>query len=454
MEALCIKRMNAKTDRIKRGLVRVLALGAALFILGCSGSADRLNDNVLRIGNGGEPQDLDPHTVNGTPEVRIISALFEGLVTYHPTDDNIPYPGVATHWENSADGRQWDFFLRPEARWSNGDPLTADDFVFSWRRVLTPTLGNDYVDWLYIFENAEAYHRGTITDFATVGITAMGPHHLRLRTIEPVADFLKILLNHTFLPVHEATVTATGGHLRPNTGWTHPNRIVSNGAFRLVQWRPNAFIRVEPNPYYWDHATVSLDAIEFFPIQDENTEMRMFLNGQLHITNSLPVNMRTHFAQNRPDVLRADPLSAFYYYSFNTTRPPLDDPRVRHALALAIDREQIVRTILHGMERPARGIIPDGIGGFVSPQRNFHDPERARALLAEAGFPGGQGFPRLELLFNTSDNHRVIAEAIQFMWRQQLGIDVQLTNKEWKVFLDMRDKLQFDIARAGWVGGL
>lgn len=430
------------------------ALACLSLIVGCSDRSTTSNDNILRLGNGGEPPDIDPHTVAGNPEVRIISSLFEGLVTYHPENDDIPYPGVAREWSMSADGRSWDFFLREDARWSNGDPVTAADFVFSWKRVLTASLGNDYVDWFYMIAGAEDYHLGRIEDFAQVGVEAIDPHHLRIRLREPVADFLKILLNHSFLPVHPPTVTASGGDKRRASGWTQPATIVGNGAFVLKEWIPNSVIRVSRNPHYWDRQTVQLDGIEFIPIADENTEYRAFRSGQLHVTQSAPVNLRARYRERNPDQIRFDPFAAVYYYSFNTTRAPFDDPRVRHALSLAIDREQIVRRLLEGGERAATGIIPDGIGGYASPGRVLYDPQRARALLAAAGYPAGEGFPRAELLFNTSDNHRKLAEAVQSMWRGTLGIDVSLTNKEWKVYLDARQKLNFSVARAGWVGSL
>jgi oligopeptide transport system substrate-binding protein len=431
---------------------RAALLALLLGFIGCSGGRED-SGKVLRIGNGGEPQDLDPHTVTGIPEVAIISALLEGLVTYHPTDDEIPYPGAAESWSMSEDGLEWDFFLRENGRWSNGDPVTADDFVYAWRRVLTPSLANDYVDWFYMIEGAEAYHRGQ-GSFAAVGIRAVAERHFQVRLRQPVADFLKILLNHSFLPVHPPTIERFAAQGRRGTQWTQPGNHVGNGAFVLTQWQPNSLIRVEPNPHYWDAPTVQLDAIEFYPIQDENTELRAFTSGQLDITGSVPVNLREHYREQFPQQIRFDPLAAVYFYTFNTRRPPLDDPRVRHALAYAIDREAIVSRLLRGGERAATGYIPDGIGQHRAPATDLYQPDRARALLAEAGFPGGEGFPRLEILFNTSDNHRTIAEAIQGMWRSELGIDIALANKEWKVYLDARQRMHHDIARAGWVGSL
>lgn len=435
---------------------RILALTSLLLLMaGCGGSRDAAEgERILRVGNGGEPRDLDPHTVTGSPEVQIIQTLMEGLLAYHPEDDSLPYPGVAERWENTPDGRTWRFFLREDARWSNGDPVTAEDFVYSWRRVLHPDLGNEYADWLYMIEGAEAYHTGKIYDITQVGVAAASPRELVVTLRAPVADFLKMLLNHTFLPVHPPTIEAHGGPGVRSSGWTRPGRYVGNGPYQLVEWAPNSVIRVERNPHYWEAEAVRMDGFAFYPIEDENTEVRAFESGQLHVTNSVPVNLRRHYREHRPETIRFDPFAGVYFYRLNTTRPPLDDVRVRKALSLSLDRQQIIRRMLQGDERVATAFVPSGIGGYLSPDRVTYNPEEARALLAEAGFPGGAGFPALELLFNTSDNHRKIAEAIQQMWRHQLGIEISLTNKEWKVFLNTTRDLNYDIARAGWIGNL
>lgn len=419
---------------------------------GCGGPAAG-EDGIIRVGNGGEPRDLDPHTVTGTPEVQIILTLLEGLVAYHPTNDEFPYPGIAESWDTSEDGRIWNFHLR-EAKWSNGDPLTAADFVYSWKRVLHPQLGNEYADWMYMIKGAEDYHKGVLDDFSKVGLRAVDDHTFRVELNEPVAEFLKMLLNQTFLPVHPPTIEAHGGPGVRSSGWTQPDSYVGNGPYVLKRWDPDSVIRVERNPYYWDAESVMMDGFEFYPINDENTELRAFESGQLHVTNSCPVNMRGHYRENFPDKIRFDPFAGIYFYRINTTRAPLDDVRVRKALSLAIDREQIIRRMLQGNERVATSYAPEGIGGYVYGERQVYNPDRARQLLAEAGYPEGKGFPPVELLFNTSDNHRKIAEAIQNMWRSELGVDIILTNQEWKVYLNTTQDLQYDIARAGWIGNL
>lgn len=427
-------------------------MGITLLIGACGGGAQRGGGNVLFIGNGGEPRDLDPQTVTGVPEIRILTSLLEGLVAYHPSDDRYPEPGVAERWEVCEEGRVWTFHLRGDARWSNGDPVTARDFVFSWRRIVEPALACEYADWMYLVENGEAYHRGEIDDFDAVGLRAVDDRTFEVTLVAPTADFLQIILHHAFLPVHPPTIERFGGIDVRASGWTRPESFVGNGPFRLTEWRPNTVISVERNPFYWDAETVRLDGIRFFPIDDENTEERAFRTGQLHITGSVPANMRERYRRENPDHIRFDPLAAVYFYRLNTLRPPLDNRLLREALSLAIDRETLVRQVTRGGETPAYAIVPPGTGGYMPPNRTHHDPERARALLAEAGFPDGQGLPPLELLFNTSDNHRRIAEAIQQMWQRNLGVQITLLNQEWQVYLNTTQNMNYTISRAGWVG--
>lgn len=449
-----MKRMTG-CSRIFGRMGLALAVLATVLAGGCGERASTVGGNVLLVGNGGEPRDLDPHVVTGSPEVNILHALFEGLITYHSADPEDVLPGVAERWEMSEDGLRWTFHLRGDARWSNGDPVTAHDFVYSWRRVLEPALGNEYADWMYMVENAEAYNRGDIDDPDALGLRAPDDHTFEITLHAPTADFLLIILHHSFLPVHRATIERHGNIAQRSSGWTLPGRHVGNGPFRLSSWRPNTLIEVERNPYYWDAETVRLDGMRFFPIEDENTEERAFRAGQLHITQGVPANMRERYREERPDEIRFDPLSAVYFYRINSTRPPLDDVRVRSALSLALDRGQIVRTVTRGGERPAYALVPSPTGGYEPPQGLVgYDPEQARALLAEAGFPEGRGFPRVELLYNTSDNHRRLAEAVQQMWRRELGISVTLQNQEWQVYLDSTQNMAYDISRAGWVGNL
>lgn len=428
---------------------------ALLFATGCGSRerpVDQANrDGILLLGNGTEPENLDPHTVTGVPEIQILQALLEGLIAPSRTDDAPLEPGVAKSWELSDDGLTYTFQLREDARWSNGDPVTAHDFVYSVRRVLTPELGNEYVEDFYCLHHAQAFYEGAITDFSEVGVTAVDDHTLQYRLHTPLTIFLQRVRHNAWMPVHRPTIEKHGGIAARATRWTRPENFVGNGPFQLSAWETNQRIETVRNPHYWDAENVGLKGITFFPIEDANAEERAFNAGQLHITNAVPLPRIPWYRENRPEVIRLDPYLGTYFYLLNVTRPGLDDPRVRRALALAVDREAIVERITRGGERPAGTYVPDLLAGYPSPEGFAYDPEQARQLLADAGYPGGEGFPTFQLLFNTAENHRIIAEAVQQMWKTKLGINVVLTNQEWKVYLNTQSNLNYDISRRGWI---
>jgi oligopeptide transport system substrate-binding protein len=430
-------------------------MGLALLLSACGGRTtpvDRANaEKILLIGNGAEPKDLDPQITTGAGEAVIHQALFEGLVTLDPATLD-PIPGVAEAWTLSEDGRTYTFHLRPDARWSNGDPVTADDFAFAYQRMLSPRLGAEYAYNLYYLKNARAYHRGDTDDFSTVGVSAPDPHTLVLELDNPTPFFLTLLNHPSWFPVHAPTVLAHGAIDQIGNRWTRAGSHVGNGPFRLKRWNVNEVVEVERNPYYWDAETVRLNGIRFYPIVDQNTEERAFRAGQLHMTYTLPLSKLPAYERSGSPMLRLDPDLGTYYFLFNTTRGALADPKVRRALSLAIDREAISHGIRQRGEEAATHFTPPDIHGYTPPSLHHYDPEKARRLLAEAGYPGGQGFPVFELLYNTSEAHRPIAEAVQAMWRKELGIDLRLRNQEWRVFLDSRSRSEFDILRGGWLG--
>ncbi|MCC5806684.1 MAG: peptide ABC transporter substrate-binding protein [Opitutales bacterium] len=433
-----------------------VALAAAL-LAGCGGGIPDVEEataqGVLLKGNGSEPKTLDPQVATGVTENKIISSLIEGLIAYHPTDDELPEPGVAERWEPNEDYSEWTFFLREDALWSNGDPVTAHDFVWSYERMLTPEFGAEYVEMLYSMENAEEFHRGELTDFSAVGVEALDERTLRIRLVGPTPFFLGMLKHYAWYPVHPPTVEAYGtGRLDRSSPWTLQGRFVGNGPFVLEEWRVNQYIRVTKSPTYWDRDRVRLNEIYFMAIEDVNTEQRMYASGRLHVTNTVPSNDISNLRRTRPDELRLEPYLGTYFYRFNTTRPPFDDARVRRALAMSMDREAIVNRVTLGDQTPAYAFVPPGFDDFPRRRLVAHDPEAARRLLAEAGFPEGHGFPRKFLLFNTLEDHRKIAEAVVSMWNRELGIDFQLENKEWRVYLEAQSQLDFDLSRAGWIG--
>ncbi|HMP83073.1 MAG TPA: peptide ABC transporter substrate-binding protein [Verrucomicrobiota bacterium] len=407
-------------------------------------------NQILYKGNGTEPADLDPQIVTGVTEHHTIMALIEGLVTEDPKDLH-PVPGVAERWDISPDGRVYTFHLRKNAKWSNGDPVTAHDFWESYKRILTPSLASKYAYMHFVVTNAEAFNKGTITDFNEVGYKVLDDHTFQI-TLKSATPYFLSLMNHTsWFPVHLPTVRQYGDPYKRGNKWTRPGHFVGNGPFVLDEWKVNAVIVAKKSPTYWDRDNVRLNEIRFYPIDSADTEERAFRSGQLHITETIPLPKIEAYKQKHPQFLHIDPYLGTYFYRINTTKPPLNDKRVRKALAMAINREAIVERITRGGQIPAYHFTPPGTAGYLTRARIGNDVAEARKLLAAAGYPDGKGFPAVELLFNTSEAHRAIAEAIQQMWKENLGIEIKLVNQEWKVYLDSQRTLDYQICRAGWI---
>lgn len=439
-----------------RGLALTFLIISGMLLGACGGSqesrVDQGNrDGVLHFGNGAEPQGLDPHIVTGVPENRIISALFEGLVTKNPETLDIE-PGVAESWDISEDGTTYTFQLNENARWSNGDPITAEDFRWSWQRALTPALGNLYNYMYFPIENAEAFANGEIDDFNEVGVRVLDTHTLQVQLRNPAPYFLQLLDHYSTYPVHRATLEAFGDPSNRLTRWAREGNIVSNGSFKLTEWVVNSHIRVEKSDTYWDADVIDLNAIVFYPTENLVTEERMFRDGQLHLTSDVPLDKVPVYMRDQPELIRIDPYLGTYYYMINTTREPFDDVRVRRALAMSVNRDLLVETVLEGIVESSYAIVPPGTLGYEPPRLFDYDPEGARELLAEAGYPDGEGFPEFSLLYNTHESHRQIAVVIQQMWRQALNINVTLMNQEWQVYLDTQENMNYDVSRRGWIG--
>lgn len=424
------------------------------FLTGCTRvtPVEQANkDQILLKGNGTDPATLDPQLATGVTEHNILIALFEGLMKPNPKTLE-PEPAVAESYEVSQDGTVYTFKIRPEARWSNGDPVTAHDFVFSYKRILSPELGGQYAYILFPIKNARPFNESTLTDFADVGVKALDDATLEITLEAATPYFLSVLMHFAYSPVHPETILAYGGPGDRASKWTRPGNMVSNGPFVLESWSMNDVLIVSKSPTYWDAENVTLNAIHFLPYDNLNTEERAFRAGQVHITSSIPLSKIPVYQAANDGVLRINPYLGIYYYLLNNTRKPLDDPRVRRALSLALDRKSITTQILRGGQLPAYHFTPPNTGGYTTRYKVGQDVDEARALLAEAGYPGGKGFPVLEILYNTSESHKVIAEAIQQMWKHELGIDVELINQDWKVYLQTRAQKNYDIARAAWIG--
>ncbi len=433
--------------RMKQNCAVFLILAA---LWGCSGAKPGEAGPVLRVGNGAEVQNLDPHLVTGVPEHRILSALFEGLVDVDPVSME-PAPAVAESWKARADGLGYTFRLREDARWSNGDPVTAHDFIYAWQRILSPNLAAEYAYMLHCLKNARAFNLGEVTDFAEVGAKALDDYTLEVTFEHPTPYFLGMQIHYTWHPVHRATIEQFGAMDERDTKWTRAGNLVGNGPFTLEAWHPNEVIRVVPNALYWNAKAVRLDAIEFYPIDNNQTEERSFRSGELHLTETVPLDRVKWYRDNKPAVLHIDPYCGVYYYRFNVTRPPFDDKRVRQAFAMALDREELTTYVMTAGEAPASFFTPPDTAGYTCETKVSFDPVRARALLAEAGFPKGEGLPPVEILYNTNEAHKRIAEAVQGMWKEHLNADVRLLNQDWKVYLASMNNLDYGVARSAWI---
>lgn len=480
--------------------------------------------------NGTEIKTVDPALVVGQPEGRVVWALFEGLVTYDPKT-LAPRPGVAEDWTLSPDKRAYTFHLREDARWSDGTPLTAEDFHWSFRRLLHPETASEYAYELWYVVHAEKYTtgqveigdpveiellerppgalpyasgiilRGTLLgkelpsrqaaeeeaepvylveidgqqyrfqkppgegkppsdptarpyrwllyDFRQVGIEVLDRRTLRITLTHPVPYFLQMMGFFPMMPVPRQCLEKYG-----YPGWTKPARIVSNGPFLLKYRRIRDRIRLEKNPWYWARDKVCLRTVDILAAESAITGLNLYMTGKADWIPVVPNEIVGDLLkQKRPDFIPA-PYLAVEYYMFNTQRPPLDDVRVRQALALAVDKKEIIARVLQTGQQPALSFVPPSIAEYIPydpPQMAEYNPALARRLLAEAGYPDGRGFPKIEILYNTQESHQAIAELVQAQWKRALGIDVRLQNQDWGRYLASRRQGEFWIARAGWI---
>ncbi|HTB79887.1 MAG TPA: peptide ABC transporter substrate-binding protein [Opitutaceae bacterium] len=412
---------------------------------------DGIRTQTLLLGNGAEPRDLDPEICNAYTDYNILIALYEGLTCIDEKTSQA-VPGVAESWEVSPDGLVYTFHLRASARWSNGDSVTADDFVYSFHRILSPGLASEYAYMLYFIKNAEAFNNGKISDFAQVGVQAPDAHTLRVALEHPCPFLPAVAAHQSWFPVHRPTIEKFGRMDQPGTRWTRPGNLVGNGPFMLKEWSQNARIVAVKNPFYWDAAHNHLDSVVFFPTDDIATDESNFRAGQIHLTYDLLPDRIEHYRREAPQFLRIDPFSETFFLRFNVTKPPLSDQRVRQALARAIDRVAITRNVLHDSRQPAYALTPPDTAGYTPNAKIPTDFDAARRLLAEAGYPGGKNFPILELQTKNDATWRAVLEAIQETWKRELGIHVQIASLEQKTWLANWQTLNYQMSSARWVG--
>lgn len=404
---------------------------------------------VLRRGNGAEPQSLDPHKSEGVPESNLQRDLYEGLTIEAP--DGSVAPGAAHAWDISDDGLVYVFHMRENGRWSNGDPVTAHDFVYGLRRSVDPKTLSNYSIMLRPILNAEAVIAGELPP-ESLGVRALDDLTLEVRLSGPTPYFLGVLNHSASYPVHRPTVEQYGDR------WARPGRLVSNGAFRLRDWVMQAHIVLERNEHYWDNDNTKLDEVWHYPTENLSSELQSYRANALDMTYDLPFRQLAWIRANLADELVIAEYLGVYYYGLNVTREPLqDNPKLRRALNLAIDRDILTAQVTTAGEIPAYGFVP-GVAyyrRFVPEYAGWTQAERAaeaRRLYAEAGYSPERPL-RLQILYNTHENHRTIAVAISSMWKETLGIDTELVNEEWKVYLETRrTKQSTQVYRAGWIG--
>lgn len=395
-----------------------------------------------------EPASLDPAKAVGLPEIEVIRDLFEGLVNQDSKGNIVP--GVATRWQSN-DNRIWIFTLRSDAKWSDGTPVTAQDFVYSWRRLVDPKTTSPFAWFAALagISNAQNIIDGKAAP-DTLGVTAVDARTLRVQLDKPLPWFVNLTANFSLFPVQKANVES-------DVNWTRPGKLVGNGAYVLKERVVNEKLVAVPNASYWDNAKTVIKQVTFVPINQESTATKRYLAGDIDITESFPKNQYHQLLKQLPGQVFTPPQLGTYYYAFNTRKGPTADARVRLALSMTIDRRIMAEKVLGTGEKPAWRFTPDVTAGFTpqpSPMEGMSQDElnaQAKTLLQAAGY--GPNRPlKLTLLYNTSENHQKIAIAVASMWKKNLGVDVKLQNQEWKAYIDSRNTGNFDVIRASWVG--
>ena len=430
------------------------ALAALLALAACTKRETDVEAGIrtqtLLVGNGGEPASLDPHLTKFLSEGCILMALFEGLTALDEQTTR-PVPAVAERWDVTPDGLVYTFHLRSSARWSNGDPVTAADFAFAFQRILNPEFGAAYVYMLHPIKNAEAFNTGKIRDYSAVGVAAVDEHTLRITVERPTPHLPALAAHMTWLPLHRPTLEKLRAVDSRTAPWARAGTLVGNGPFTLAEWRADVHVVVRKNPLYWDASRNRLERIVFLPTEKTEVEELNFRAGQTHVTWGLPPAKITAYREREPARLRLDPLFDTFFLRFNVTKAPCDNQKVRRALALAINREGIMRAVFADSRRPAAHLTPPDCGGYTARAQMPTDPAAARLLLAEAGFPAGRGLPAVEILVTNGTEYSRIAEVIQETWRRDLGVGSTIATKELRTFFQSQQTLDYSVAIGDWV---
>ncbi len=441
----------------------VVALVLSIFVLANQGivhaatshpvTGESLSDNqtfTYRLLD--EVPTLDPQLNQDSEGFNVLRDLFEGLLN-QDSEGNLA-PGVAERYTASNLNRAWTFALRKNAKWSNGDPVTADDFVYAWRRAVDPATASPYAWYVELSSvvNAAAIIAGEKPP-AELGVKALDDHTLEVRLEQSLPYFPEMTTYATFFPVHRPTIEAHGA------AWTRPGNMVSNGAYILTDHVPNEYHSRQRNPLYWNNPATIIEKVTGRVINDENQALTRYLAGELDQTD-IPAGQYPNLKEQYPDEATSSPLLCTYYFAVNHTdsaNPALRNVKVRKALSWSLDRDVLVDSVLKGGQYPAYNFTHRATAGFEPPVIEYgtmtqaeRDAE-AKRLMAEAGY-GADTPLNLKLIYNTSESHKQIVTVASQMWKQKLGVETELVNYEWKTYLDIRKNQQFDLARAGWCG--
>jgi oligopeptide transport system substrate-binding protein len=445
--------------KAKKILIVLVVIALAISLAACGGSKGDLDMNVCVAS---EPQTIDPQLNSAVDGAIMLSHMFEGLMKW--ADDGkgnaTLVTGQAASYTVSDDGLVYTFTLRDDIKWSDGQTVKASDFVYAWQRLVNPATAADYNYMIEMVQNASEIMAGT-ADPSTLGIVALDDKTIQITLVAPTSYFLEVCAFPACFPVRQDIIAAYGDQ------WTFSvDTYIGNGSYKMSEWVHNSYIKMVPSETYYDYANLGPTSITFQLMDDENAIYAAFQSGQLDFIENVPVDEIAGLLKSGD--LKVDPYIGTYYVCFNTTRTPFDDARVRKAFSLVIDRNYIVENITQTGQVPAAGYVPSGIndvggaseddfrtngGDYYSVnEKDYEDNcDEARALLAEAGYPNGEGFPIVEYIYNTSGTHKAIAEALQNMWQEELGVTVTLSNSDWAVFLQTRKDGDYSIARNAWI---
>ncbi|CAH1658495.1 Oligopeptide ABC transporter, periplasmic oligopeptide-binding protein oppA (TC 3.A.1.5.1) [Hyphomicrobiales bacterium] len=442
--------MGGIMDKTWQTLARYLRIGLIAALATGSLAAGASAEVIYRRGNAGDPKTLDQHQTSIDVEANILRDLYDGLLAYDSRGKVTP--AAAASWTISPDGKVYTFKLRENGKWSNGDPVKASDFVFSFRRMLDPQTAARYAALHYPIKNARAVNRGELPP-AELGVKAIDDSTLEITLEQPTPYFLELLTHQTALPLHQASVEKFG------KDFVRAGNLVSNGAFQLTEFVPSDHIKVVKNPNYFDAKDVKVDTVIFYPTEDSAAAVRRFMAGELDTNYQFPIDQLTFLKEKLGGQVRTAPYLSIEYYATNFQKAPFNDPRVRHALSLAIDRDFLAEKTWGGAAVPAYRLTPPGLQNYTPPEiagageTQLDREDKAKELLKEAGYGPGLKPLKVEIRYNTNDSNKNTATAVADMWKSALGAEVTLLNSDIKShYAYLQNKGDFDIARAGWVG--